>query len=339
MIKPYEFWHPRVFEAPFYAYLGVQCLLNAVSVRGLAKANYCMDHGEIGIGSKYESQLVFNQDYFLPTTLVNATLSHAEKEVFILEFIKDHGYPVILKSDVGCVGKGISKISSPEDLKQKLLLLLGDYILQKFTHYPFECGVFYIRQKGVPKITGINKKHFPTVIGNGKDNLLTLAENHERFTDHWSTFMQYHDTARVPAEGEEIRLSFIGSHTMGCKFTDDTDILSPELEAAIFKVFEDQPGFNFGRIDIKAESEEAARAGEFVVIEVNGIASMPTNMFDPKYTVTEAYKIFFEHGKYLVEIAREHKGQYMELLPYREIIDKVKTNQGMLNKVHSQLKS
>ncbi len=339
MIKPYEFWSPRIFEAPFYAYLGVQCLLNAVSIKTLAKANYCMDHGEIGIGSKYESQMSFNQEYFLPTALVKDNLSVDAKREFILKFIEEHGYPVILKSDVGCVGKGICKISSLEDLDEKVPLLMGNYMLQKYTSYPFECGVFYIRRNGVPKITGINKKHFPTVIGNGRDNLLTLAKNHYRYTHHWHSFLQYVDTQQIPADGESVRLSFIGSHTLGCKFTDDMNLFTPELEKAIFKVFEDQPGFNFGRVDVKCESEEAFKAGKFVVIEVNGVASLPTHMFDPKFKITEAYKIFFEHGKYLVKIAREHKNKPMNLLSYREIMDKVKTNQRMLNQVHDQLKS
>lgn len=339
LIKPYEFWSPRIFEAPFYVYLGAQCLLNGVGIKGLAKANYCLDHGEIGIGSKYESQMSFDQQYFLPTSLVKSTLSDTEKRSFILKFVEAHNYPVILKSDVGCVGKGIVKISSEADLDEKIPLLLGDYILQKFTPYPYECGIFYIRENGIPKITGINQKHFPTVIGNGKDKLSTLAKNHERYTHHWHSFLQYVDLSRVPKEGESVRLSFIGSHTLGCKFTDDMYLLTPELEQATFDVFADQPGFNFGRVDVKAESETALKAGKFVVIEVNGVASLPTHMFDPKFSVFQAYKIFFEHGKYLARIAREHKKQVMDLLTYRQILEKVKTNQQMLDKVHNQLKS
>jgi hypothetical protein len=338
-IRPYEFWSPRVFEAPFYVYLGAQCLLNGVGIKGLAKANYCLDHGEIGIGSKYKSQMSFDQQYFLPTSLVKSELSDTEKRRFILKFVEVHNYPVILKSDVGCVGKGIVKISSEADLDEKIPLLLGDYIVQKFTPYLYECGIFYIRENGKPKITGINQKHFPTVIGNGSDTLSALAKNHPRYTHHWHSFLQYIDLSRVPKEGESVRLSFIGSHTLGCKFTDDMYLLTPALEQATFDVFAGQPGFNFGRVDVKAESEAALKAGKFVVIEVNGVASLPTHMFDPKFSVFEAYKIFFEHGKYLARIAREHKKQVMDLLPYRQILEKVKTNQQMLDKVHNQLKS
>ena len=339
LLKPYEFWHPRVFEAPFYIYLGIQCLLNWVSPKNLTKANYALDHGEIGIGSKYVTQLAFNQDHFLPTDMFSGDLSLENKKNFILKFADMHGYPVILKPDMGCVGKGISKISSEQDLDQKLSLIIGDFIVQKFTGYTYECGIFYVRQQGNSKITGINEKHFPAVIGNGIDSIQTLAEQHRRFTHHWQSFLQYLDTTRVLAKGVELCLSFIGSHTMGCKFTDDTHLINPTLEQAVFRLFEDQLGFNFGRLDVKCASREAFLAGDFIAIEVNGVASLPTHMFDPKYNVFQAYKIFFKHGKYLVKIAREHKRKPMQLLSYWQVLQKAKANQSILNKVHGQLKS
>ena len=61
-----------------------------------------------------------------------------------------------------------------------------------------------------------------------------------------------------------------------------------------------------------AADEEALKRGEFVVIEVNGVASLPTHMFDPKFSVWQAYKIFFEHGKLLAQIAAEHRDKPME---------------------------
>ncbi len=336
-IKPYEFWHPRVFEAPYYLCLGLQCLLKRISIRNLVKANYGLDHGEIGIGSKYESQMAFDQDFFMPTVLLDDDQSLDDKKQQIYGFIEQHGYPAILKSDVGCVGKGICKLSNSDDVEEKAPLLLGKYILQKFTSMPFECGVFYVRKQGLPEITGINMKHFPTVVGNGQDDLMALALQHPRFSQHWYAFLQAVDTEQVLADGEEKRLSFIGSHTLGCKFTDDEHLRTPELEAAVFKFFESQPGFNFGRVDLKFESEDAFRRGEFVVIEVNGVASLPTHMFDPKYSVFQAYKIFFEHARHLGEVAKEHVKKDMQLLSYRGVIRRASENQSLLNKVHQRL--
>lgn len=337
LIKKYEFWHPRVFEAPFYLYLGWQCLINRIGIKDLAKANYALDHGEIGIGSKLESQMAFDQKHFLPSVLVSDKLSTTDKKELITEFVSTHGFPVILKSDVGCVGKGLTKLHSGADADKKIPLLMGDFILQKYTGHPYECGVFYIRQNGKPRITGINKKHFPSVTGNGRDDLLTLAKNNHRYTQHWDAFLQDLDLSEIPADGEIRRLSFIGSHTLGCKFTDDSELLTPQLESAIFELFENQPGFNFGRVDVKAADEAAFQRGEFVVIEVNGIASLPTHMFDPENSIWRAYQIFFEHGKYLVQVAREHKERAVELMSYREVLAKVKANQGLLNEVHQKL--
>ena len=337
MIKKYEFWNPRLFEIPFYFYLGVQCLINRVGIKGLAKANYGLDHGEIGLGSKFDSQLAFDQRFFLPSILIEESLTVEQKKQVIRDFVKEHEYPVILKSNVGSVGKGIVKVSNDDDINKHTPRLLGGYILQKFTSYPYECGVFYVRQQGKGKITGINKKHFPTVTGNGRDSLLVLAKKHHRYTKHWNSFLQDIDTSEILDEGVEKRLSFIGSHTLGCKFTDDGHLHTPELEKAIFDLFETQPGFNFGRVDVKAADEAAFTRGEFVVIEVNGVASLPTHMFDPKYSAWQAYKIFFEHAKYLAQIAREQRKQPMALLSYWQVIQKVKENQSMLNLVHQAL--
>ena len=337
MIKKYEFWNPRVFEFPFYLYMAWLCLIHRVGIKTLAKANYALDHGEIGIGSKYASQLAYDQSHFMPSELLDARHSLEQKKAQIYAFVAQHGYPAILKSDVGCVGKGICKLSNADDVERQAPLLLGHFILQKFTPFAYECGVFYIRQNGKPKITGINKKHFPSVVGNGRDDILTLAKQHERYTAHWNAFLQDIDTTEILAEGVEKRISFIGSHTLGCKFTDDSHLLTPELERAIYAIFEQQPGFNFGRIDVKTENEAAFKRGEFVLIEVNGVASLPTHMFDPKHSIWRAYKIFFEHGKYLVKIAAEHRHQDMPLLSYAQVLRRVRDNQAMLNQVHQRL--
>ena len=342
LFKHHEFWHPRIFEMPYYLYLGWQCLLKGVGIKTLAKANYCLDHGEIGLGSKYATQQAFDPSYFLPTTLIKGECSVVEKRAQIDAFAQMHDYPLILKSDVGCVGKGIRKIHSSEDVDKVMPLLIGDYILQQFTPYNYECGIFFVRQQGVGcdagRVTGINRKHFPTVIGNGRDSIETLAHQHERFSHHWQSFLQYIDVARVPPKGEVVRLSFIGSHTLGCKFTDDSDLLTPELEAAILAFFAKQPGYNFGRVDVKAKDEASLKRGEFVIIEVNGVASLPTHMFDPKYSLFEAYRIFLSHAKSLVTIAQQNKAQTMNLLSYKAIVARVKRNQAMLNKAHEQLK-
>ena len=87
----HEFWNPRLFETPYYLYLALKCALNGIGIRTLAKADYCLDHGEIGIGSKFATQMAFRQDAFLATDLVKHTLSDAQKRQRIANFANTRG--------------------------------------------------------------------------------------------------------------------------------------------------------------------------------------------------------------------------------------------------------
>lgn len=336
-MKHFEFWEPRLFELPYYLYLLAGSCVRGLSVKSLAKANYALDHGEIGIGSKYRTQFAFDQKLFLPTEFIPPDLNNEAKQRIVEEFASRHGYPVILKSDVGSVGKGVVKLADVDEVKARVLQLVGPYIIQRYSDWNCEYGVFYVRHGGRAKITGINKKHFPTVTGDGKKAILELAQEHPRYTNHWRTFLRYHDVNRVPLPAETVQLSFIGSHTMGCKFTDDSHLLTTDIEEAVFSIFAQQPGFNFGRLDVKSKSEAAFSQGKFVVIEVNGVASLPTNMFDPKNSLLQGYKIFFRHGRYLLDTASENRNQVMDLDSYRSIIRRVRENAGILESSHSRL--
>jgi hypothetical protein len=336
-MKHFEFWQPRLFELPYYLYLLFGATVRGLTIKSLAKANYVLDHGEIGIGSKYLTQLAFDQELFLPTRSLPVNLTDEEKCQLIAEFALEVGYPLILKSDIGSVGKGVVKLSSIGDVRSKVPKLMGPNIVQQYCEWKSEYGVFYIRQNNKPRITGINKKHFPTIVGDGRKTVGQLAQEHPRYTAHWRTFLQYLDEDEILAQDKSLQISFIGSHTMGCKFTDDTHLLNEEIARRIYSVFESQPGFNFGRLDVKAENEEAFMAGKFAVIEVNGVASLPTNMFDPDNSLWRAYKIFLSHGRYLLDIASEHRGRKMTLDSYSSIIRRVRTNAQLLNASHQAL--
>ena len=334
-MKHHEFWHPRLFEAPYYAYLLGRCALHGISPRGLAKANYALDHGELGIGSKYHTQMAFAQNRFMATMQVQLPNS-IETCATLRNFVADNGFPLILKPDIGVVGKGVIKVSDAQALEAELQRLHGTYLLQGFCPHGYEYGVFFVRSGGSNRITDINRKHFPTVIGNGVDTIGSLARAHPRYTDHWPLFLKYLDTQRVPADQEQVRLSFIGSHTMGCRFTDDTHLLTEPLAEAIYAVCDSQPGFNFGRFDVKTADEEALQNGEFTIIEINGVASLPTHMFDPEKTVFQAWKIFLEHGRHLSRCAAEQRHRDMHLDSYPTLWRRAKRVTRSLDQMHAQ---
>jgi hypothetical protein len=333
-MKHFEFWHPRVFETPYYGYLLGRCALKGLSPHDIPKANYALDHGEIGLGSKYSTQMAFDQARFPATACLN--LPQDLKAVSL--FAQAHSYPFILKPLIGTVGKGVVKVSSSIGLQTAIQDLQGAYLVQSYCPDPDEYGVFYTRKNGKSQITGINQKHFPSVTGDGSSSLATLVSIHPRHTEHWDIFLRYLDLSKIPDAGEIVILSFIGSHTLGCKFTDDSNIKTTALEEAVFTVCDSQPGFNFGRFDLKTPSREAFLDGEFTIIEVNGISSLPTHMFDPDNSIRRGYQIFFEHGRHLIDIAHEHRHREMDIDSYLTLLKRAKSNLSELNTMHDVAK-
>ncbi len=330
-MKHFEFWHPRLFEAPYYAYLLARSALKGMGPRQLPKANYALDHGELGLGSKYSTQLKFDQSYFPATVRLDFPLEDPQP---LSLFVAQVGYPIIIKPENGAVGKAVYKVNDATEQDEVVAGLSGSFLVQAYCTYPEEFGVFYVKKQGIQRITGINQKHFPTVIGDGVSTLEQLAANHPRRTHHWQLFLKHLDLSVVPEEGESVRLSFVGSHTMGCKFTNDTGLVTRKLEKAIYRFCDSEPGFHFGRLDVRSESVETFQAGEFMVMEVNGIASLPTHMFDPDGRLIDAYRIFLEHGRHLVDAAYENRHRQMHIDSIGVIWERAKRQAAELNEAH-----
>ncbi|MEO6708459.1 MAG: SNARE-like domain protein, partial [Planctomycetota bacterium] len=83
----------------------------------------------------------------------------------------------------------------------------------------------------------------------------------------------------------------------------------PMIESAIDRISRAYHGFYFGRYDVRAESLEAFQAGAFTVIELNGATSEATHIYDPKFTVLEAWRTLREQWRILFEIARRNRAR------------------------------
>jgi hypothetical protein len=95
----------------------------------------------------------------------------------------------------------------------------------------------------------------------------------------------------VPASGERRPLAVAGNHCQGTMFLDGSHLESPELERAIDEVARRLDGFYFGRFDVRYSDTEALRAGEgFRIIELNGVTSESTNVYDPSFGLIRAWR-------------------------------------------------
>ena len=72
--------------------------------------------------------------------------------------------------------------------------------------------------------------------------------------------------------------------------------------------FESFKGFYFGRFDIRVKSfEDFAEAKNFKIVELNGVTSEATSIYDPKNSLVEAYKTLFRQWEIAFEIGAQNK--------------------------------
>jgi membrane protein DedA with SNARE-associated domain len=220
----------------------------------------------------------------------------------------DLSYPVVLKPDQGQRGAGVKVVRNESQAMDWLINASGTAILQEFVSGN-EYGVFYVRRpdEAVGRIPSITIKEQLAINGNGRDNIETLIHAHPRAIVMLGTFLDRFDDRleEVPEKGEVIRLGELGTHARGSLFLDGRHLLTPELASRIQAIADSYDGFYFGRFDIKAPSEESFQRGEGLrVIELNGVTSEETHIYDPQHgllhawgTLCRQWKTAFEIGK------------------------------------------
>ncbi len=220
-------------------------------------------------------------------------------------FVETHGFPLVVKPDVGERGAGVTIVRTAQALEQRLTGAREDLILQRYVEGP-EFGVFYVRHPARPHgfIFSITRKTFPVLTGDGRSTVDELILKDRRAATLAATYrrMTPHPLDAVPAAGERLQLVEIGSHCRGSIFLEGGDLATPALEAAIDRVARAHTGFFFGRFDVRSPSVEDFQAGRFTVLELNGVSSEATHIYDPAVSLWEAYRVLCAQWKLAFEI-------------------------------------
>jgi membrane protein DedA with SNARE-associated domain len=216
-------------------------------------------------------------------------------------------FPLILKPDVGERGTGVRKAHDLVDVEKYLIESPGPVIVQPFHPGPFEAGVFYYRLPGEDRghIFSITDKVFPVAIGDGRSTLEELIWSHPRHRMQAKVFLIRHaeQLGRVLADGERFALATAGNHCQGTLFRDGTHLATPELDTAFDTLARRFDGFFVGRFDVRYSDETAFRAGHgFAIVELNGVASESTNLYDPAWPLWRAYRTLFRQWALLFRI-------------------------------------
>ena len=214
-------------------------------------------------------------------------------------------FPVVAKPDMSCNGVGVRVVNNEAELGAYLAQFprATGLQLQALITYEGEAGIFYIRHPGeaAGRITSVTLKFPPTVIGDGKQTVRALIAANTRLNavSHLLLGKLGARAGHVPADGEAVRLVFVGNHCCGSTFKDGLEIVTPSLTARIDEIARDVPDLYFSRLDLRYESLEALRVGEnFKIIEFNGSGSEATHIWDPQMTIRKAYATqFFHYGE------------------------------------------
>lgn len=314
----WEFWPAWVFYAPVLVYVAYLALkqrsltLFTCSNPGIEAGGFIGESKSgilQGLGQAVESRPFIARFMVLEGSLgLRLWLERARA------FMSSHSLtlPIVLKPDVGQRGSGVTIVRSDREMEQYFRAAQGsDVIIQEYVAGS-EFGVFYFRYPNNERghVFSITKKLFPSVTGDGASSVEELILKGERAVCLARTYFaaQRDRLWDVPAKGESVQLIEIGTHCRGSIFLDGSEIKTEAMEKAIDKLAKSFAGFYFGRFDIRTLSLADFQQGvSFKVVELNGVTSEATHIYDPKNSLFAAYRVLFDQWRIAFEIGAQNR--------------------------------
>ena len=331
-IVRWEFWPIWIFYLPVVVYT----LVLTVRYRGLTftASNPAMPAGGFVGESKDEIYKLIRgsgitRQCTLRHTKIASELTQDARHRAALRFIDENSlsFPIVVKPDAGERGDGVSIVRDGAQLRIAVAEHEVDVLVQEFVD-GVEASVFYCRMPGEPhgRIFSVTEKTFPSVIGDGASTLEELILRDDRAYIVAKKYFERNAALllTVPAAGERVGLVDIGSHSKGAIFRDGGHLRTPELGSKIDAICRRVPGFFFGRFDLRAASFDDLKLGRnFRIIELNGVTSESTNVYDPQYSLIDAYRILFDQWRLAFRIGAANARLGARVSTVREIVSLV----------------
>ncbi len=323
----WEFWPTWIFYPPmviYIFYLGVRFR----SFTLFTAANPAIPLGGVVGESKRAilEGLKARRELLARYALIPAELTQREKEERVIDFMDRHGLslPVVLKPDVGQRGLGVAVARNISAVADYFAVPRPPTLVQEYVP-GFEFAVFYYRMPGQPRghILSITEKRFPSVVGDGRQDLEHLILKDPRAVCMAPYYVRMMDERRymVPAEDETVPLVEIGSHCRGAVFHDGRWIKTLALERSIDELSRGYEGFYFGRYDLRAPSLDDLQAGKgFKVIELNGVTAESANIYDASNGLFDAYAILARQWLIAFKIGDRNRRKGIRPAPVREVL-------------------
>lgn len=308
----WEYWPFQIVYIPIY-FLWVFYAIKAKSIFFFNASNPTIKNGGFIMESKKAIYNLIPQQYYPKTELIIEGTPLEE----ILKIIQDSGiqYPFIAKPDIGLRGSAVKKIHNSNELESYTNRANFDYLVQDLIPFEKEVGIFYVRfppdasGEKTGKITGIVSKEFLIITGDGFSTTEELIKSNPRYELQLKSLqLEYgKKLLNILSKDEKLNLVPYGNHARGAKFIDGSHWISPKLTATINEMCLQIPGFYFGRLDVMYNTwEELENGKNFSVVELNGAASEPTHIYDPRHSLFFAWKELARHITYMYQISVEN---------------------------------
>jgi hypothetical protein len=301
-----------VFYPPIVAYI-TYLGLRFRSFTLFTAANPAIPAGGFVGESKYEILgYLKSAGYSLPiSTLLQGGTPHDRLEQ-TEAFMQKHqlSFPIVMKPDAGQRGSGVVIVRSAPQLRNYLSQACFPTIVQEYVPGG-EFGIFYVRypDEKQGRIFSVTEKRMPVVVGDGSRTLeeLILADDRAVCMADFYLHKNKERAQEVPSCGDHVQLVELGTHCQGSIFLDGSYAITPALEETVNRIASTFDGFFFGRFDVRVPTVNDLMAGRNLkVIELNGVTSEATHVYDPKLSVIDAYRVLFQQWRIAFEIGQRN---------------------------------
>ena len=319
----WEYWPSYMFYIPNVPY-AAWLALKTGSLTFYTASNPAVPFSGNGSESKYKTLMLLRDSERPKCILIK---QNSDPSVAVNKILETGiTFPMILKPDIGFRGMLVNRITTMEALLRYLEMYGAiDLLAQEYIDYPNEMGIFYtkIPDQSEGRITSLTSKQYPVIVGDGNATIKELISRDERLNRYAKILYENNknSTRHILKNGETFCLSTIGNHSKGTQFINSNKLIDKQFVQFTNQLFEDIPGWNYGRLDIKFESiEQLKKRKKFKILELNGIISEPTHIYDATATTYfSALREIRKHWKILAQIARANHKKYQ--IPYASVSD------------------
>jgi pimeloyl-ACP methyl ester carboxylesterase len=237
--------------------------------------------------------------------------------------------PIVLKPDRGERGAGVRIVRSPAERDAVLLQLKVPVIAQEYLSGE-EYGILWFRSsdRGRGEVFSVSHKAAVHVEGDGSRTIEELICAQPRALPFLDLHLGAHagELDRVPRPAECVRISQLGTHSLGATFLDAMRLRSDDLAEALDRIMEDS-GLDFGRFDVMVPAvSQLTRGRELRIIEFNGLSSEAAHLYDPANSLRTATGILLAQWTEALRIGASNREAGTRPASWLEIVRAVRAH-------------